>query len=139
MPLQCDYRTQQADEREPCPQLFALRIGAGTVLASTHAWPVHSCRGALTAAAAATDGRCCRAEGGIEAERAERVRQKEEAAAEDRRNFEWLQQLRREGFRKVQTHTAAAHMGKQNALWWWQAQTSRPTCVRAHLSPHATR
>lgn len=42
-----------------------------------------------------------RAQGGVEAERAERTRQKEEAAAKDRRNFEWLQQLRREGFRKV--------------------------------------
>lgn len=56
-----------------------------------------------------TDYRCClhvcmcscRADGGVEAERTERARQKEEAAAKDRRNFEWLQQLRREGFRKV--------------------------------------
>lgn len=42
-----------------------------------------------------------RAKGGVEAERTERARQKEAAAAKDRRNFEWLQQLRREGFRKV--------------------------------------
>jgi hypothetical protein len=43
----------------------------------------------------------------MEAERAERTLIKEEAAAKDRRNFEWMQQLRREGFRKVR---AARHM-----------------------------
>lgn len=37
----------------------------------------------------------------MDAERDERVRIKEEAAARDRRNFEWMQQLMREGFRKV--------------------------------------
>jgi len=44
---------------------------------------------------------CYRVAGGFDAERVERARQKEVAAARDRRNFEWLQQLRREGFRKV--------------------------------------
>jgi hypothetical protein len=43
----------------------------------------------------------CRAVGGMDAERAERTLIKEEAAAKDRRNFEWMQQLRHEGFRKV--------------------------------------
>jgi hypothetical protein len=42
----------------------------------------------------------CRARGGLDAERTERARIKEEAAARDRRNFEWMQALRREGFRK---------------------------------------
>jgi hypothetical protein len=43
----------------------------------------------------------CRAVGGLEAERAERNKLKEEAAARDRRNFEWMQRLRAEGYRKV--------------------------------------
>ncbi|KAF8061976.1 ODA7 [Scenedesmus sp. PABB004] len=45
---------------------------------------------------------CCEAwaRGGLEAERDERARLKEEAAARERRNFDWMQQLRREGFRK---------------------------------------
>jgi hypothetical protein len=43
----------------------------------------------------------------MEAERAERTLIKEEAAARDRRNFEWMQQLRREGFRKVSSETTA--------------------------------
>jgi hypothetical protein len=64
----------------------------------------------------------CRALGGMEAERAERTRIKEEAAARDRRNFEWMQQLRREGFRKVraqanayidQSHTEHEHGQQQ--------------------------
>ncbi|KAF6256636.1 hypothetical protein COO60DRAFT_1627121 [Scenedesmus sp. NREL 46B-D3] len=38
--------------------------------------------------------------GGIEAERTERAQIKEEVATKERRNFEWMQQLRREGFRK---------------------------------------
>jgi hypothetical protein len=46
----------------------------------------------------------CRAAGGMDAEWAERTLIKEEAAAKDRRNFEWMQQLRREGFRKVRVH-----------------------------------
>lgn len=43
----------------------------------------------------------CRLKGGVEAERAERARIKEEAAARDQRNFEWMQNLRKQGFRKV--------------------------------------
>lgn len=43
----------------------------------------------------------CRVKGGLEAERAERARIKEEAAARDRRNFEWMHNLRQQGFRKV--------------------------------------
>eukprot|EP00878_Enallax_costatus_P037046 GHUV01041772.1.p1 GENE.GHUV01041772.1~~GHUV01041772.1.p1 ORF type:complete len:165 (-),score=28.57 GHUV01041772.1:169-663(-) len=60
------------------------------VLGGTHAWAQFSYL-------------CypCRARGGLEAERAERARVKEEAANRDRKNFEWLQQLRKEGFRKV--------------------------------------
>lgn len=50
---------------------------------------------------ARSTGVSCRARGGLDAERAERARIKEEAGARDRRNFEWMQALRREGFRKV--------------------------------------
>jgi hypothetical protein len=51
----------------------------------------------------------CRAAGGMDAERAEHTLIKEEAAAKDRRNFEWMQQLRREGFRKVRVHRQQYH------------------------------
>eukprot|EP00775_Hariotina_reticulata_P005377 gene5377-5612_t len=46
--------------------------------------------------------KCCEAwaAGGLEAERAERNKLKEEAAARERRNFEWMQRLRAEGYRK---------------------------------------
>jgi len=43
----------------------------------------------------------CRARGGPEAERAERERACSEEAAQERRNFEALQRMRSEGFRKV--------------------------------------
>lgn len=48
-----------------------------------------------------TDPKPPRAAGGLEAERAERQRCKEEVAAADRRNFEFMQELRRAGYRKV--------------------------------------
>lgn len=63
------------------------------------------------------------------------MRQKEEATAKDRHNFEWLQQLRREGFRKVRTHTAASTHGA-DALRLLQAQISCPTCACLSLHPY---
>jgi hypothetical protein len=52
----------------------------------------------------------------LEAERAERARQKEEEKAKDRHNFEWLQQLRREGFRKVRGEVHRELTSRQPAL-----------------------
>ena len=43
----------------------------------------------------------CRARGGIQEERAERQRVHDEAESQRRRNFEWMQEMRRSGFRKV--------------------------------------
>lgn len=62
------------------------------------------------------------------------MRQKEEAAAQNRHNFEWLQQLRREGFRKVRTHTAASTHG-QTPCGCCRHRPAAPH-VRAHLSLH---
>jgi hypothetical protein len=71
----------------------------------------------------------CRAVGGLEAERAERLRIKEEAAAADRRNFEFMQELRRSGFKKVRaapcSHPGPRHVrtlvlvGVRWCLWGW--------------------
>lgn len=42
-----------------------------------------------------------RADGGLDAERAERQKVKDEEAAKDKRNFEWLTEVRKAGYRKV--------------------------------------
>lgn len=47
----------------------------------------------------------CRAKGGLEAERAERATIKQEEEERDRKNFEFMQQIRREGWRKVRTNS----------------------------------
>jgi hypothetical protein len=43
----------------------------------------------------------CRVRGGLEEERAERQRHRDEETAKEQRNFEYMQAVRREGFRKV--------------------------------------
>lgn len=71
---------------------------------------------------------CCRSEGGLDAERTERKRIKEEKEEYDRRNFEAMLEIRRQGFRRVSSlhvcGATAAHVCQRGVL----AQVSAVNC-----------
>ncbi len=70
-----------------------------------------------------------RARGGVDEERAERQRCRDTEEAERRRNFEWLQELRRSGFRKVRG--VAFRLMKARIT----TSCTRPPAYAPHFSP----
>jgi hypothetical protein len=63
-----------------------------------------------------------RSSGGIEAEREERQKYKDEQAERDRRNHEFIANLRREGFRKVGRHA------EEGGAWSWGKRREASCC-----------
>lgn len=63
----------------------------------------------------------------MEAEREERIKCKEEEKERDRKNFEYLQAIRREGWRKVRPPASHAV-----ALWLWHALPAAAQHAAAH-------